>query len=152
MSTDITIFETTPFSLSSIVTSQGEDDDLLVYTVSLLVPTSAPTPISTTPAPVSIKPPINQVYSWRHNPLVSSPTPTVSSSDPVQNDLLIALCKSKRQCAHLIFSFVSYNHLSSSSWSFIASFDSISLPNIVREALSHPSWHSAMVDKNASFR
>ena len=30
VSTDVTFFETTPFSLSSLVTSQGEDDDLLV--------------------------------------------------------------------------------------------------------------------------
>ena len=44
-------------------------------------------------------------------------------------------------------SFVSYNHLSSSSCSFIASLDSISLPNIVLEVLSHPSWCSAMVEE-----
>ena len=30
---DVTFFETTPFSLSSLVPSQGEDDDLLVYTI-----------------------------------------------------------------------------------------------------------------------
>ena len=67
------------------------------------------------------------------------------SSDPIQNDdLLIALHKGKRQCAHLISSFVSYNHLSSSSCSFIASLDCISLPNTVREDLSHPSWLSVM--------
>ena len=42
---------------------------------------------------------------------------------------------------------VSYNHLSSSSCSFIASLDSISLPNTVCEALSHPGWRSAMVDE-----
>ena len=33
VSTDVTFFETTPFFLSSPVTSQGEDDDLLVYTI-----------------------------------------------------------------------------------------------------------------------
>ena len=54
MFTDIAFFETTLFSLSSIVTSQGEDDDLLVYYVSSLFPT---------PAPVHVKPPITQVYS-----------------------------------------------------------------------------------------
>ena len=71
-----------------------------------------------------------------------------SSSDPIQNDdLLIALRKGKRQCAHPSSSFVSYNHLSSSSCSFIASLDYISLPNTIHEALSHPSWRSAMVDK-----
>ena len=37
--------------------------------------------------------------------------------------------------------------MSSSSYSFIASLDSISLPNIVCEALSHLGWHSAMVNE-----
>ena len=61
MSIDVTFFDTTSFSLSSTVTSQGEDDDLLVYTI------SSPTPTPTL-APVPVKPPITQVYSWRHNP------------------------------------------------------------------------------------
>ena len=56
MSTDVTFFETTPFSLSSPITSQGEDDDLLVYTI------SSPTPAHT-PAPVPVKPHITQVHS-----------------------------------------------------------------------------------------
>ena len=108
VSIDVTFFETTPYSLSSPVTSQGEDDELLVYTISLLAPT---------PAPVSVKPPITQVYSQSQNPPVSSTTPTSSSSDPVQSDdFPIALCKGKRQCVHPISSFVSYNHLSSSSF------------------------------------
>ena len=46
MSTDVAFFETTPLSLSSIVISPVEDDDLLVYYVSLLVPTPAPIPIN----------------------------------------------------------------------------------------------------------
>ena len=37
--------------------------------------------------------------------------------------------------------------MSTSSCSFIVSLDSISLPNTNREALSHPGWRSAMVDK-----
>ena len=56
MSIDITFFESTPFSLSSTVTSQGEDDDLLVYTI------SSPTPTPTL-ALVHVKPSITQVYS-----------------------------------------------------------------------------------------
>ena len=148
MSTDVAFFETTPFFLSSTVTSRGEDDDLLVYTVSLLVLTSAPSPIFIAPTPVLVKPPITQVYSRRQNPSVSSPTPTASSLDLIQNDdLLIAFRKGKRLCAHPISLFVSYNHLSSSSCSFIASLDSISLPNIICEALSHPGWCSAMVEE-----
>ena len=155
MSTDVIFFETTPFSLSSPITSQGEDDDLLVYTISSPAPPTLAPVVYTislsaasapTPASVPVKPPITQVYSQRQNPPVSSPTPTASSSDPVQNDdLPISLRKCKRQCAHSIFSFVSYNHLSSSSCSFIASLDSISLLNTVREALSHSGWHSVMV-------
>ena len=138
VSIDVTFFESTPFSLSSTVSSQGEDDDLLVYTI------SSPTP---TPTPILVKPPITQAYSRRQNPPVSSPTPAALSSNPIQNDdLPIALHKGKRQCAHSISLFVSYNHLSSSSCSFIASLDSISLPNTVREALSHLGWRSTMVD------
>ena len=56
---DVTFFETTPFSHSSPVTSQGEGDDLLVYTI------SSPAPSDPTSAPVLVKPPIAQVYS-RH--------------------------------------------------------------------------------------
>ena len=43
--------------------------------------------------------------------------------------------------------FVSYNHLSPSSCSFIASLDSITLLNTVCEALSHLGWRSTMVDR-----
>ena len=71
-----------------------------------------------------------------------------STSDPVlSDDLPIALRKGKRQCTHLISSFCSYNHLSSHSCSFIASLDSISLPNKVFEALAHPGWHSAIIEE-----
>ena len=101
---NVTFFESTPFSLSSTVTSQGEDDDLLVYTI------SSPTP-TPTPAPVPIKPLITQVYSQRQNPPVSSPTLATLSLDPIQNDdLPIALRTSKQQCAYPISSFDSYNH------------------------------------------
>ena len=54
VSTDVTFFETTLFSLSLPVTSEGEDDNLLVYIVSSPTPTSASVPV---------KPLITQVYS-----------------------------------------------------------------------------------------
>ena len=140
VSIDVAFFETTPFSLSSAVPNQGEGDDLLVYTISSHVPPTPMAPPDPTLAPVSIKPLITELYSRCQNPPASSPKPTGSSSNPAQNDgPPITLCKGKRQCAHLISSFVSYNHLSSSSCSFIVSLDSISLPNTVCEALSHPS-------------
>ena len=88
MSTNVVFCETTPFSLPSIVTSPREDDDLLVYYVSLPVPTAAPIPV---------KPPITQIYSQHQNSPVSSPTPTTSTLDPVSSDNLpIALRKGKR--------------------------------------------------------
>ena len=37
--------------------------------------------------------------------------------------------------------------MSSQSCSFIASLDSISLTNTFQEALSHPGWHSAMIEE-----
>ena len=77
VSTDVTFFETTSFSLSSSVTSQGEDYDLLVYTI------ASPAPLAPTPAPIPVKPPITQVYSQRQNPPDSSLTPIALSSDPV---------------------------------------------------------------------
>ena len=94
MFTDVTFFETTPFSLSSPITSQGEGDDLLVHTISSPVPLA---PLDPTLASVLVKPRISQVYSWCQNPLVSSPTSTALSSSTVQNDdLPIALRKGKR--------------------------------------------------------
>ena len=119
--------------------SQGDDDDLLFYTLASQAPASVPS---------LTKPPIIQVYTRYQHPLVSSPPPAASTLDPVSSDdLPIALRKGKRQCVHPILPFCSYNHLSSRSYSFIVSLDSISLPNTVRETLSHPGSHSAMVEK-----
>ena len=135
MSTNVAFFDTNPFSLPSTVTRLGKDDDLLVYYVSLPVHTVALIPV---------KHPITQVYSQCQNPTVSSPTPTASTLDSVSNDdLPIALHKGS---VHPISSFCSYNHLLSHLCSFITSLDSISLPKIVCEALSHSGWLSAMVE------
>ena len=129
--TDVAFFETTPFSLSSTITSQGEEEDLLVYTLASPIVSFEPTPVL-----AQVKPPFTQVYTWgQHPPVLSSP-PATSTSDLVLNDdLPIDLHKSKRQCAHSISSFCSYDHLSSHSCSFIASLDSISLPNKVFEVV-----------------
>ena len=125
VSADVIFFENTSFSQYLIHTSQGEDDDLLVYSLASLAPAFVP-PLT--------KPPITQVYARRQHLLVSSPPPTILTSNPVlSDDLPIALRKGKRQCTHQISSFCSYNHLSSYSCSFIASLDSISLPNKVFE-------------------
>ena len=139
VSTHVVFFETTSFSLPSTVTSPGEDDDLSVCYVSLPIPT---------PAPLPVKPHITQLYSRCQNPPILSPTPAASTLDPVSsNNLPIALRKGKRQCVLPISSLCSYNRLSSHLCYFIASLDSISLPKIVHEALSHPGWRSAIVEE-----
>ena len=98
--------------------------------------------------PPSIKPPITQVYARRLHPPISSTPPAASTLDPVlSDDLPIALRKGKCQCTHSISSFCSYNHLSSHSYSFIAFLDSISLPNKVSKALSHPGWRNVMIEE-----
>ena len=112
---------------------------MLVYTLTSPTPTSVP-PLT--------KPPITQVYAQCLHPPVSSPSSVASTSDPVlSDDLPIAHRNGKLQCTHPISSFCSYNHLSSHSCLFIASLDSISLPNKVSEVLTHPGWRSAMIEK-----
>ena len=138
ISTDVKFFENVPFSSPPTITGQGEADDLLVYTISSPVAPHVPAPV---------KPPITQVYTRRQNPPISNPPPAASTSNPIPDDLPIALCKGRRQCVHPISSFCTYNQLSSQSCSFIASLDSISLPNTFQETLSHPGWHSAMIEK-----
>ena len=101
-----------------------------------------------TPVPALVKPPITKVYTRCQNLPNSSPTLVASTLDPIPNDdLPITFRKGKRQCVHHISFFCSYNHFSSHSCSFIASLNSISLPNNVPEALSHPSWRSAMIEE-----
>ena len=112
---------------------------MLIYTLTSPVPTPIPRPT---------KPPITQIYSWHQHLPVLSPPPTASTSDLVlSDDLPFALCKGKCQCAHSISLFCSYNHLSSHSCCFIASLDSILLPNKVSETLAHPGWCSAMIEE-----
>ena len=112
---DVTFLENAHFFQSPIHTNQGEDGDLLVYTI------ASPSP---TFLLVLVKPPITQVYTWCQNPPVLSTVPAASTLDPVLNDdLHIAFRKGKRQFVPPISSFYSYNHFSSHSCSFITSLD-----------------------------
>ena len=139
VSVDVTFLENTHFSLDPIHTSQGEDDDLLVYTL--------PSPAPASVAPLT-KPPITQVYARRLHPPVSSSPPAASTLDPVlSDDLSIALRKGKCQCSHLISSFCSFVYLSSHSGSFIASLDFISLPNKFFEVLADPGRRGTMIEE-----
>ena len=65
VSTNVAFFETITFSLSSIVTNPREDDDLLVYYVSLPIPT---------PSLIPLKPPITQETLDAKTPSLKSNT------------------------------------------------------------------------------
>jgi hypothetical protein len=94
VSADVTFLEATPYFQSSTPACQGEDDDLLVYTITSSEPVSEPD---------VAKPPILQVYSKRQIPPATCPTPAPSSSDPTSSDALpIALRKGKRQCTYTV--------------------------------------------------
>ena len=82
VSTDVTFLESTPFSLHPIHTSQGEGDDLLIYT--LPSPALASNPTLT-------KPHITQVYAQCLHPPISSTPPAASTSDPVLSDTFLLL-------------------------------------------------------------
>ena len=138
VSGDVAFLENAPFSPNPIHTNQGEEYDFLIYTL------ASPTPTSVSPL---TKPSITQVYAQCLHPPISSPPPATLTSNPVLSDgLPIALHKGKRHYTHPISSFCSYNQFSSHSCSFIASLDSISLPNKVSKALAHPSWRSVVVE------
>ena len=116
---------------------------MLVYTLTL--PIVSPEHAS---VPYSNKTSYHSGLHLAPTPPISNPPPTASTSNLVLSyGLPIALHKGKRQCAHLISSFCSYDHLSSRFCSFIASLDSISLPNKVYEALAHPDLRSAMIEE-----
>ena len=90
------------------------------------------------------------VYTVTYPSPATCLTPVSSSpSDPISSDhdLLIALRKGKRQCTYPIASFVSYDHLSPSSFSFIASLDRVSIPKTIQEVLSHHGWRDAMIEE-----
>ena len=71
-----------------------------------------------------------------------------SSCDPApSDDLPIALRKGKRKCTYPVSSFISYHQLSPSTYAFITSLESTSIPNSVHEALSHPRWQNAMIEE-----
>ena len=106
VSTNVAFFETTPFSFPSTVMSQGDEEYLLVYTLASPIISFEPTSV-----PTQVKPPITQVYTRCQHLLASSPSPAALTLDTVlSDDLSIALHKGKRQCAHPISSFCSYDH------------------------------------------
>ena len=66
VSANVKFFENVPFSLPPTHTTQGEADDLLVYTIASPMAPPVPAPVKLAPPiPTPIKPPITQVYTRR---------------------------------------------------------------------------------------
>ena len=63
VSVDVTFLENVPLSLPPIHTSQGEEDNLLVYTLA-----SPIVSLELASIPTKVKPPITQVYARRQHP------------------------------------------------------------------------------------
>ena len=74
VSVDVTFVENVPFFSPPTHTSQGEEDNLLVYTITSPIVSPKPALV-----PTQVKPPITQVYTKRQHPLVSSPPPAAST-------------------------------------------------------------------------
>ena len=70
VSADVTFLENASFSQDPIHTSQGEDDNLLIFTL------ASPAPAF---MPLLTKPLIARVYIRRQHPPVSSPSPATST-------------------------------------------------------------------------
>ena len=71
---------------------------------------------------------------------------------PSPADLSIAIRKGTRSSCnpHPIYNFLTYHRLSSSYSTFVSTLSSISVPQTVHEALSHPDWKQAMVKEMAA--
>ena len=82
------------------------------------------------------------------SPMAMAP-PSTTSVLPSTIDPPISIrkgtCSSRNP--HPIYSFLSYHRLSSPYSTFISTLSSVSLPNTVHEALSHPGWKQAMVEE-----
>ena len=82
---------------------------------------------------------------------MTDPPSDAPSASPVaqtcESDIPIALRKGKHTCTYPIASFVSYDKLSVSSRSFVATLDSVFIPKVVGEALAHSGWRAAMIEE-----
>ena len=75
----------------------------------------------------------------------SSTTPVLPS--PADPPILIRKGTRSSRNHHLIYTFLSYHCLSSPNSAFISTLSSVSLPNTIQEALSHPGYKKAMVEE-----
>lgn len=161
--------EKVPFFPMTTSHDRRGDDDLLVYTIYIhvlepIVEFLIPPDFSPPSDPA--RPPIIHVYSRKPRPTLETdlvPPASTRSTDDTSNtkndevttshielsDLDLPMTLRKGQCyfTYPIASYVSYDNLSTSSCSLVATLDSISIPKTVGEALAHPGWRAAMINE-----
>ena len=130
-------------------TTHPPNSDVISLHLLYLVPDISFVPPTTPPQPLQIythHPCIDTGPSTDSSPMApSSPTPVLSSLA----DLPITVRKGSHSSRnpHPIYNFLTYHNLFSPYSVFISILSSISLPKIVHETLSHPSWKQAMVEE-----
>ena len=136
---DVKFFENIPFSSPPTHTSQGEADDLLVYTIAS--PVAPPVP-----APVSLLSLRSTLDARTHQSLVLHRL----LRHQIQFLMMIALLLFVKVDVNVFIPFPHFAPITScllSQVPLIASLDSISLSNTFQKALSYPSWRSAMIEE-----
>ena len=143
VSADVTFFEHSSI-FSSLPPSRPEALSLpLIFPL----PASSSKSLATSPRPL-------QVYTLRPRPDTgssddSSPMVAPSSTPVLPSTVDLPIRKGTRSSRnpHPIYTFLSYHRLSSPYSAFISTLSSVSLPNTIHEALSHPDWKQAMVEE-----
>ena len=138
ISADVTFFDNSSmFSINHPLNS-----DVISLTFLYSVPDTSPVPPATPPQPL-------QVYTCcpridTEPPADSSPTAFSSTMSVLQSpaNLHIVIQKDTRSShnPHPIYNFLIYHRLSSSYSTFVSTLSSVSVPQIVHEALSHSDW------------
>ena len=113
---------------------------------------TSPVPSATPPRPLQVynrRPHTNTEPSANSSPMAPSSTKSVLQSPA---DHLIAIRKGihSSRNPHHIYNFLTYHRLSSPYSAFFSTLSSVSVPQTMYEALSHPDWTQAMVEEIAS--
>ena len=131
------------------ITTHPPSSDVIFLPLLYLVPYISFVPSATPPRPLHI-------YTRR---LTTDTEPPADSSTMAPSSLMLVLpspadlpiAVRKGTCSshnpHPIYNFLTYHRLSSPYSAFISTLSFVSLPKTMHDALSHPSWKQALVEK-----
>ncbi|KAK8954626.1 hypothetical protein KSP39_PZI001744 [Platanthera zijinensis] len=138
VSADVTFCEHQPFHLPCPTSSSAPP---LPRPAVPVTPSSLPSSSSSPPALPRVPPPLIRVYSRRP----SKDTPVHQL--PATSDTSAPADPAPVSTAHPLANYVSLHRLAPPLYAFATSLSSISIPNSVQEALTHPGWRAAMEDE-----